>query len=400
LIIKGKEFYFMPNYQLVKNILKLRDFILGYLVMIYFSFFSTLYLYLPLIVKDLSVEKTYIGILGTFYSLGSVLSGFFISPIIDKYKKYTITFIRIALILQAILIFSLLLFDNIYYYIIVLLSIGLTGAFYIGTCFSLSNNRGITVSISSLGFLIGYFIGSIVNNYKFMFISIFFLYILGFILLFLFILKKNESNYTQAIDNNNDSIKIFFKNINIYLPLVFRHSGAAMIWLFFTYILLNYYHLDLKAIGILNAINIVVQTFSNPLLAIFVYKINKKLISFILVIFGYFLSALYFILFYFVKDFHLLCILQVLLGLSFSSLYLGNIENLILNNKEKITALSLLSSVMSLSNLIGSFLGTILFNLGYKFMFFVAFILSFLALVFYILGNYKNIFNIMKAQEI
>ncbi|MCX7871012.1 MAG: MFS transporter [bacterium] len=390
----------MPNYQLVKNILKLRDFILGYLVMIYFSFFSTLYLYLPLIVKDLSVEKTYIGILGTFYSLGSVLSGFFISPIIDKYKKYTITFIRIALILQAILIFSLLLFDNIYYYIIVLLSIGLTGAFYIGTCFSLSNNRGITVSISSLGFLIGYFIGSIVNNYKFMFISIFFLYILGFILLFLFILKKNESNYTQAIDNNNDSIKIFFKNINIYLPLVFRHSGAAMIWLFFTYILLNYYHLDLKAIGILNAINIVVQTFSNPILAIFVYKINKKLISFILVIFGYFLSALYFILFYFVKDFHLLCILQVLLGLSFSSLYLGNIENLILNNKEKITALSLLSSVMSLSNLIGSFLGTILFNLGYKFMFFVAFILSFLALVFYILGNYKNIFNIMKAQEI
>ncbi len=390
----------MPNYQLVKNILKLRDFILGYLVMIYFSFFSTLYLYLPLIVKDLSVEKTYIGILGTFYSLGSVLSGFFISPIIDKYKKYTITFIRIALILQAILIFSLLLFDNIYYYIIVLLSIGLTGAFYIGTCFSLSNNRGITVSISSLGFLIGYFIGSIVNNYKFMFISIFFLYILGFILLFLFILKKNESNYTQAIDNNNDSIKIFLKNINIYLPLVFRHSGAAMIWLFFTYILLNYYHLDLKAIGILNAINIVVQTFSNPLLAIFVYKINKKLISFILVIFGYFLSALYFILFYFVKDFHLLCILQVLLGLSFSSLYLGNIENLILNNKEKITALSLLSSIMSLSNLIGSFLGTILFNLGYKFMFFVAFILSFLALVFYILGNYKNIFNIMKAQEI
>ncbi len=390
----------MPNYQLVKNILKLRDFILGYLVMIYFSFFSTLYLYLPLIVKDLSVEKTYIGILGTFYSLGSVLSGFFISPIIDKYKKYTITFIRIALILQAILIFSLLLFDNIYYYIIVLLSIGLTGAFYIGTCFSLSNNRGITVSISSLGFLIGYFIGSIVNNYKFMFISIFFLYILGFILLFLFILKKNESNYTQAIDNNNDSIKIFLKNINIYLPLVFRHSGAAMIWLFFTYILLNYYHLDLKAIGILNAINIVVQTFSNPILAIFVYKINKKLISFILVIFGYFLSALYFILFYFVKDFHLLCILQVLLGLSFSSLYLGNIENLILNNKEKITALSLLSSVMSLSNLIGSFLGTILFNLGYKFMFFVAFILSFLALVFYILGNYKNIFNIMKAQEI
>ena len=73
----------MPNYQLVKNILKLRDFILGYLVMIYFSFFSTLYLYLPLIVKDLSVEKTYIGFLGTFYSLGSVLSGFFISPIID-----------------------------------------------------------------------------------------------------------------------------------------------------------------------------------------------------------------------------------------------------------------------------------------------------------------------------
>ncbi len=387
----------MYNYSLIKNILKLRDFILGYLVMVYFSFFSTLYLYLPLIVKNLGIENSYIGILGIFYSLGSVLSGFFISPIIDKYKRYTLNFIKVALGVQATLILSLLFFDNIYYYIIVLLLIGLTGAFYIGTCFSLSNNRGITVSISSLGFLIGYFIGSIVNNYKIMFIFIFFLYFLGFILLFLVVLKKSEENYNQNIDNN-DSIKVFLKNINIYLPLIFRHSGAAMIWLFFTYILLNYYHLDLKAIGVLNAINIIVQTFSNPILAILVYKVNKKLISFILVIFGYLLSALYFLLFYFIKDFHLLFILQIVLGLSFSSLYLGNIEHLILNNKERITALSLLSSIMSLSNLIGSFLGTILFHLGYKFMFFVAFILSFLALVFYVLGNYKNFFNITKTK--
>lgn len=382
-----------------KNSQKLNDLILGYLVMVYFSFFSTLYLYLPLIVKNLGISDIYIGILGTFYSLGSVLSGFLISPNIDKYKNYTFIFIRIALVIQAILVISLFFSNNVYYYVIVLFLIGLMGAFYIGTCFSLSNNRGITVSISSIGFLIGYFIGSIVNNYKLMFVFIFLLYIIAFIFSYFIILSKNGS-----IDKKNenigitDSFKVFFKNINVYLPLFFRHTGAAMIWLFFTYILINYYKMDLKTIGILNAVNIIVQTFSNPILAIFVYKINKRLSSFILVSCGYLLSSLYFLLFYFVKDFYLLFFLQVILGLSFTALYLGNIENLLLNNSEKVTVLSLLSSVMSLSNLIGSFLGTIFYKFGYGFMFFLAFILSFVAFIFYVLSNYKFILNIFKYR--
>jgi len=142
----------MLNYSL--DNLKKRDFIPGYLVMIYFSFFSTLYLYLPLIIKNLGVNSSYIGILGTFYSLGSALSGFLISPQVDKYKKYTLIFIRIAIIIQSILILSLFFSNNLYYYIFSLLLIGLTGAFYIGTCLSLSNNRGITISISSIGFFI------------------------------------------------------------------------------------------------------------------------------------------------------------------------------------------------------------------------------------------------------
>ncbi|MGB9638060.1 MAG: MFS transporter [bacterium] len=378
-----------------------RDLILGYLVMVYFSFFSTLYLYLPLIVKNLGISNSYIGILGTFYSLGSVLSGFLISPNVDKYKNYTLIFIKIALIVQAILVFSLFFSNNIYYYVIVLFLIGLTGAFYIGTCFSLSNNRGITVSISSLGFLIGYFIGSIVNNYKLMFIIIFLLYITSFAFSYFIILGKNQSiNKENENLENTNSFKVFLRNINIYVPLIFRHSGAAMIWLFFTYILINYYYMDLKAIGILNAVNIIVQTFSNPILAIFAYKINKRLSSFLLVSVGYFLSSLYFLLFYFTKDFHLLFLLQVILGLSFTALYLGNIENLLLNNNEKVTALSLLSSVMSLSNLIGSFLGTIFYKFGYEFMFFLAFVLSFLAFIFYVLSNYKFILNIFRYRQV
>jgi len=390
----------MFNYVLVKNSLKKRDFILGYLVMIYFSFFSTLYLYLPLIVKNLGADNSYIGILGTFYSLGSVLSGFFISPKVDKYKEYTLFFIRIAIIIQSIFIVSLFFSNNLYHYIFSLLLIGLTGAFYIGTCFSLSNNRGITVSISSIGFLIGYFIGSLVYNYKIMFIFIFILYILGFVFTFLVILRKNEiTNKENENSNNANSLRVFVKNINIYFPLVFRHSGAAMIWLFFTYILLNHYHMDLKAIGILNAVNIVVQTFSNPVLAIFVYRINRRLSSFILVSLGYFLSSLYFLLFYFTRDFNLLFLLQIILGLSFTALYLGNIEALILDNKEKVTALSLLSSIMSLSNLIGSFLGTIIFKFGYELMFFLAFILAFLAFTFYVVSNCKILLDFIKYKE-
>jgi len=54
---------------------------------------------------------------------------------------------------------------------------------------------------------------------------------------------------------------------------------------------------------------------------------------------------------------------------------------------------------MSLSNLIGSFLGTVTFKFGYEFMFFLAFILAFLAFCFYIVSNYKILLDFLKYRD-
>jgi len=266
--------------------------------------------------------------------------------------------------------------NNLFTLSIGLFLIGFLGASFIGSNISNSQNKGITIAISSFGFIIGYLVGSIIGDYKKMIIIIANLTTISFILSFLIPIFNETKENTTSEENKISTTKVIMKNWEIYLSLLLRHTGAASIWIYLSYILLNHYHFNLINIGLLQAINILTQTFSNPLVYLLIEK-KQKTINLILI--GYLLSSIYFLLFPFINNILILSLLQVILGLSFTMLYLGNIEFLIQNNEEKVISITLVSSTFSLANGIGSLIATFLIKLGYIFLFINGFILSLLA---------------------
>ncbi|MCS6955967.1 MAG: MFS transporter [Candidatus Calescibacterium sp.] len=363
----------------------IKDIIFGFNVMNYFSFFSTLYLFLPLIIKEYNLSNESIGTIGLFYSLGSVISGFSLSNYIEKSTKKNILFKLI--ILSKILFLILLIFIKNYLFLIFsVFMIGYLGASFIGSNISRSKNKGITIGISSIGFIIGYLLGGIIEDYQKMLLIICGLFTISLILSF--IIPPFNEGKTLIEEEKSNSLEILRQNWFIYLALFLRHTGAASIWMYFSYILLNYYHLNLYTIGILNTINILVQTISNPIIYKVINKDNNTIFKIISI--GYILSAIYFLFFPLFKDVWILSILQVILGLSFTALYLGNIEYLSENNREKIISITLVSSTFSFANSVGALISVILIKKGYIWLFINGFILSLLSFALILLVN-KNL---------
>lgn len=334
----------------------------------YFSFFSTLYLFLPIIIKEIKLPNEYIGTIGFFYSLGSVLSGLSLSKYIEQSINKNLL-INYIIIINIILFFIMIYIKVALVFICCVFLIGYLGSSFVGSNISRSQNKGITIAISSLGFVVGYLLGGILKDFDKMLFIIISLYLISLIISIKVPIFEKEQKLEQE---KVDSLIIIKKNWKIYLSLFLRHTGAAGVWIYLSFILINYYDLDLKEIGILHAINIIVQTISNPIIYRFInYQNIIKLISI-----GYLLSAIYFLLFPISKNFYILSLLQIILGLSFTALYLGNVEYLTKSNKEQITSVTLISSTFSLATSIGSLISAILIKYSYTLLFINGFILS------------------------
>jgi len=100
-------------------------------------------------------------------------------------------------------------------------------------------------------------------------------------------------------------------------------------------------------------------------------------INFMLLQLGTMLSALVFILYYFATSYLYLIAVQVILGVSWSLLYLGSLINLFNNNRSKASTGSLLESIISIAVIVGSMLGGMIAELfGLKSVMLVSFILN------------------------
>lgn len=370
----------------------IKDVIRGLNVMVYFSFFSTLYLFLPLVVQKYNLNNQYIGIIGFIYSLGSILSGFSFANYIETQKNKAII-INLIIVFQIVAVFLLTKLHNYWFLLLGVFSIGYLGASFVGSNISHSKNKGLVLAISSLGFIVGYLIGGIIGNFEKMLTVI--LLLLIALLISNFLIKPFEEILVKKEGEQINSWEIIKRNWYIYTSLVLRHTGAAGIWIYFTYILTNYYNMNLFTIGILNAINISVQTISNPIIYKLIKKTNYDILR--LIAFGYLLSALYFLLFPLTKELIILLILQVILGISFTSLYLGNIEYLTLNNKEKITSVTLVSSSFSFANSLGAVISAFLIKYNYLWLFINGFILSLIS--YFIIISYSSSIKAYMLRE-
>ena len=155
-----------------------------------------------------------------------------------------------------------------------------------------------------------------------------------------------------------------------------RHLGTSMTWSIFPIFLHDELKLSSIEIGSIYAINALVQF-------IFMGKVMDRIvnkhhnINFMLLQLGTMLSALVFILYYFATSYLYLIAVQVILGVSWSLLYLGSLINLFNNNRSKASTGSLLESIISIAVIVGSMLGGMIEELfGLRSVMLVSFILN------------------------
>jgi len=145
--------------------------------------------------------------------------------------------------------------------------------------------------------------------------------------------------------------EVIRKNSHIYISFLIRHSGAHSIWVIFP-LFLEDLGANMLWIGIINAINAFGQT-------IFMYTFGDKLRPERLVGIGLVASVLSFFLFSLARNMWHIMPMQVLLAFSWACLYVGSIRELTEKNEERATAVGVMSSIMSLSMIFGSIIGTL-----------------------------------------
>ncbi len=226
------------------------------------------------------------------------------------------------------------------------------------------NSLGWFSGFGSLGYTLGNFLPGILKNNFLIFTVASLFCLFGFI--FSFFTKEDK----KKLDVPLFPYQVIQKNLGVYLPFFIRHSAAQAIWAIFPI-----YLAELGAnkfyIGLLYAIN----PFAQFIFMILMEKANCEK----LILMGIICSSLTFLGYGLSPNWQVMIFLQVLLGFSWATLYLGSIKYLLKNNLEQATASGFLNSVVGLSGIVGPLLGGIIVIFGIRVLLFTSAILSFLA---------------------
>ncbi len=144
---------------------------------------------------------------------------------------------------------------------------------------------------------------------------------------------------------------IIRKNIEIYGPVLVRHTGACAIWVMFPMFIREMDGADGALffwVGVMYAIN----SFSQ-----FIFMRYLKYKSSILMPWGMVASAVTFLLFIVCHDVWTLMAAQVVLALSWALIYVGSVNFVMANNEEHATATGFLNSTLQISSILGALAG-------------------------------------------
>ncbi len=147
-------------------------------------------------------------------------------------------------------------------------------------------------------------------------------------------------------------LDVIRRNLAIYLTMLIRHTGANMVWVIFPLYMRDVLHMDGFQIGIAYTLN--------PLVQFLVMRKVDRFRSTLLVGVGLASSAATFVSFTLAQDFPQILLTQVLLGFSWAALYVGALQFIVERNRETATAGGMLSSVLSVSSIVGPIAGGVL----------------------------------------
>ncbi|OGC28970.1 hypothetical protein A2311_03220 [candidate division WOR-1 bacterium RIFOXYB2_FULL_48_7] len=327
--------------------------------------------FIPLISEQYGAGPIMVGVIVGAYNAMFMLSNYLFGYLSDKYGgKF---FLRFGLLLSA-LVFALQIMANdlpSLFWLRALVGFA-AGTFPAAlTVFAYVEHKGKMgqyAGYGSLGWGIGGLLaGFIANNDTIFLLSSLFFFV-AFLLSF-----QIGGKYEKQVEPSLLPWRIVRSNLRVYLPYFLRALGAQAIWSIFP-LYLVFTGADKTLIGLTYFINLASQFFLMQYVERFrnLYLINIGLLCTVITFFGYAMFPYLPVVMAF----------QLLLSISFSTLQVGALQEILTNNRERSSAVGLLNSIGNFTAVIGPFLaGFIAQGFGYSGVMWFGMAISFLGLI-------------------
>ncbi|MFW9928094.1 MAG: MFS transporter [Candidatus Thorarchaeota archaeon] len=314
--------------------------------------------FIPIYGDSIGLSKSSITTIVAFYSFFAFL-GSFISGRMSDFKGRKIIII-IGLISSAIT-FTGQFFANSELTLLIIrvlagLSAGIAPPVLIAYAYELKYKMGSFSSFGSFGWGIGTVTAgeiALLFSSQYVFLLSGFFFFLSFVIALKF--PKEEKIEEDALRDlganlpvsHENSLKIFLRNLPVYIPLFMRHSAASGVWTLWPLFLKDVLSFNDGQIGLVQGTNALTQ-FAVMWLLTDHLPADK---SFEL---GLLMSGITFLSFLITSNFYLFLLTQVLLGFSWSNNYVGAVIKINESNPDgRGTATGFLTAIISVSGLVG-----------------------------------------------
>ena len=332
--------------------------------------------YLSIFARGLGISDPEIGLIVAAYSSALFLSSFIFGRASDRYGRKVFLIVGLALSSLAFFfqIFARDLLALMLTRVLAGFCVGIFPASLIAYVHENKEDLSRFSSFGSMGWTFGLFVAGLIainSSIEGVFTFSSLLFIPAFLAASKMRFGKHRSVNVPALP-----IKIVKKNLQLYLSVLIRHSGAHMIWTFWPLFLLTL-GADLFWVAAIQAINGATQF-------VFMYTLSSKIGYTSSIAGGLILACITFFSFTLAENFWQIIPAQILLGVSWSLLYVGGLRYLMDRNVEKATVSGLFDSALSLSSIIGPLIGAIVVSFGgYSTTMYLASALSFVSFLLF-----------------
>ncbi len=320
------------------------------------------FIFIPLLGVQLGASDFEVGLVGAAYGIAFLFSSLFSGWKSDHLGR--LLFVRWGLLISSAAFAVQLLADSVLLLMIVRaavgFSLGIATAAIIAYAFESGANMGKYSSYGSLGWIFGAVAAALVGDIALLFWLSFLVCLLAFFISLAFPTAPSH-NFSKP----PNLWHVMRRDYRVYLAVFLRHLGASAVWIIFPLYLASI-GLDNFWIGLLWGINFAVQ--------FVVMRQMERFSEFKLFFYGQLLSLFVFIAYAFVAGRYYLVIIQALMGVAWSCLYVGALLIVLRSGKEKGTAGGIFQATLNLCNAVGPlFGGLIAQGWGYRgVMFFAA----------------------------
>nr|BAL60237.1 transporter, major facilitator family [Candidatus Acetothermum autotrophicum] len=332
--------------------------------------------FIPLYAHQLGADDVGVGLLAAITALATVLTNLICGHAADRYG--TRAFIVFGLLASAIsTLVQIAAFD--FGSLVLLrvlngLALGVYPAALISHVQASKERLGRFSAFGSLGWTVGSLLAGTIATYftiRGTFVAASLLFFVAYLLAMRFGVRPPDPNGQQTVS----LWQVFLRHRSTFISVMIRHIGAHMIWAFWP-LFLQRLGADYFWIGVTSAINTGTQF-------VVMYFLTDRAWSTGLLRLGLFLSSVTFITFALAPTFWWILPTQVLLGISWATLYVGGLRAATEGNPNPGAASAIFTSVLNISMVIGPALGAALVPIGgYYALIWVGAALSFVAFLY------------------